>query len=47
MGSQEQTQPMVFVMKVWIFKGEKFERDTNSADNDNKIINEELKKVEK
>ena len=32
-------------VKVWIFKGEKFERETN--DNDvNKVPNDELKKVD-
>ena len=34
-------------VKVWIFKGEKFDRDVNTTENDNKISNEEIKKVEK
>ena len=34
-------------VKVWIFKGEKFDRDINPTENDSKISNEEIKKVEK
>ncbi len=34
-------------VKVWIFKGEKFDKDINSSEGDNKITNQELKKVEK
>ena len=34
-------------VKVWIFKGEKFDRDSNDNESDNKISNEELSKVEK
>ena len=34
-------------VKVWIFKGEKFDRDGNDNESDNKISNEELTKVEK
>ena len=34
-------------VKVWIFKGEKFETDNTSVETDNKITNEDLKKVDK
>ena len=34
-------------VKVWIFKGEKFDKDINLLESDNKISNEEIKKVEK
>ncbi len=34
-------------VKVWIFKGEKFDKDINTSETDNKITNEELKKVGK
>ena len=33
-------------IKVWIFKGEKFERDTNDNSNPDKVLSEELKKVD-
>jgi len=33
-------------IKVWIFKGEKFERETNDNNNPDKIPNDELKKVD-
>ena len=32
-------------VKVWIFKGEKFDKDLNNSE-DNKVSNDELKKVE-
>ena len=32
-------------VKVWIFKGEKFDKDLKTTD-DNKVSNDELKKVE-
>ena len=34
-------------IKVWIFKGEKFERDTDSNEKEKKTSNDELTKVEK
>ena len=33
-------------IKVWIFKGEKFEKETNGSINPDKIPNDELKKVD-
>ena len=33
-------------VKVWIFKGEKFERETNDNNNLDKVTNDELKKVD-
>ena len=33
-------------IKVWIFKGEKFEKETNDINNPDKIPNDELKKVD-
>ena len=33
-------------VKVWIFKGEKFERETNDNNNPDKVPNDELKKVD-
>ena len=33
-------------IKVWIFKGEKFERETNDNSNPDKVLSEELKKVD-
>ena len=33
-------------VKVWIFKGEKFERETNDNNNPDKVSNDELKKVD-
>ena len=47
MESPEQTLLMEFVgVKVWIFKGEKFERETNDNNNSDKVPNDELKKVD-
>ena len=34
-------------VKVWIFKGEKFDKDNISSDNNNKITSDDLKKVDK
>ena len=34
-------------VKVWIFKGEKFDKDNISSDNNNKITTDDLKKVNK
>ena len=34
-------------VKVWIFKGEKFDKDINLSQSDSKISNEEISKVEK
>ena len=34
-------------VKVWIFKGEKFDKDNISSDNNNKITTDDLKKVDK
>ncbi len=34
-------------VKVWIFKGEKFDRDNVTSDNNNKITTDDLKKVDK
>ena len=34
-------------VKVWIFKGEKFDKDNGFTENNSKISNEELKKVDK
>ncbi len=33
-------------IKVWIFKGEKFERETNDNNNPDKVLSDELKKVD-
>ena len=33
-------------IKVWIFKGEKFERETNDKNNPDKVLSDELKKVD-
>ena len=33
-------------IKVWIFKGEKFEKETSDSNNPDKIPNDELKKVD-
>jgi len=33
-------------VKVWIFKGEKFERETNDNNNPDKVSNDQLKKVD-
>ena len=33
-------------IKVWIFKGEKFDRETNDNNNPDKVLSDELKKVD-
>ena len=33
-------------IKVWIFKGERFERETNDNNNPDKVLSDELKKVD-
>ena len=46
-GSRANTTYGICGVKVWIFKGEKFDKDNISSDNNNKITTDDLKKVNK